>query len=267
MTAPSLITCEIAPRQTDRVKVIQITDTHIVDENETLFNDFDSSASLKSVIETIKTREDDADLVLLTGDLVHEPTDNAYQRLADHLATMTLPLFYLPGNHDDRAKMHYVMGNNGFDQCNLVKAGNWAIALLDSHVPGQHAGAINQDELDFLHQFLDSHPHHHALVALHHHPVPIESPWMDGMSLTNATEFLDIIDDFENVKAVVWGHIHQDFESERAHCRLLGTPSTCMQFTPRSEIFDVDDKAPAYRRLVLHRDGRLETDVKYIDYN
>ena len=242
MTAPSWITCEIAPRQTDRVKVIQITDTHIVDENETLFNDFDSSASLKSVIDTIKTREDDADLVLLTGDLVHEPTDNAYQRLADHLATMTLPLFYLPGNHDDRAKMHYVMGNNGFDQCNLVKAGNWAIALLDSHVPGQHAGEMNQDELDFLHQFLDSHPHHHALIALHHHPVPIESPWMDGMS-------------------------HQYFESERAHCRLLGTPSTCMQFTPRSEIFDVDDKAPAYRRLVLHRDGRLETDVKYIDYN
>jgi Icc protein len=56
--------------------------------------------------------------------------------------------------------------------------------------------------------------------------------------------------------------------------RLLGSPSTCVQFAPGSEHFKVGDQAPGYRWLRLHPDGGLETGVSRvadiafdIDYN
>lgn len=266
MTKPQLMPCHLAPASEDVIKVIQITDTHILDDDESLFNDFDTSASLLAVLETIKTDEADADLVLLTGDLVHEPTNSAYQKLADHLASVTTPLFYLPGNHDDPVKMAYVMGNNGFDHSNLVTIGNWSIVLLNTHATGEQGGELDQSELEFLQYCLEMHSEYNLLIAFHHHPVLINTPWMDGMALSNSAALFELLDPCQHVKGIVWGHIHQVYEDLRAHYQLLGSPSTCMQFTPQSDTFAVDDKPPAYRKLELHSDGRLLSTVNFIDY-
>ena len=46
--------------------------------------------------------------------------------------------------------------------------------------------------------------------------------------------------------------------------RLLASPSTCIQFAPGSEDFNVSTEAPGYRWLRLHADGRLETGVERV---
>ena len=50
----------------------------------------------------------------------------------------------------------------------------------------------------------------------------------------------------------------------RGALRLLCTPSTCVQFAPGSENFRADDKAPGYRWLELHPDGRIESAVSRV---
>ena len=44
--------------------------------------------------------------------------------------------------------------------------------------------------------------------------------------------------------------------------RLMSTPSTCIQFLPGSEDFAVDSRAPGYRWLTLHENGRIESGVQ-----
>ena len=46
--------------------------------------------------------------------------------------------------------------------------------------------------------------------------------------------------------------------------RLMGTPSTCMQFEPDAEEFNVDSRPPAYRWLELGDDGSLETGIEWV---
>jgi Icc protein len=46
--------------------------------------------------------------------------------------------------------------------------------------------------------------------------------------------------------------------------RLMGTPSTCMQFTQNSDEFAVDTRPPAYRWLELEPDGGLETGIEWV---
>jgi Icc protein len=249
---------------TDTINLIQITDTHIMDDGMPSFNDFDTSASLEKIVEKIKENEADADCILLTGDLVHEATKSAYQRLADHLSTLTMPLLSLPGNHDLPELMEYVMGANGHDTGKILKIGNWLIILLNSCVIGEHRGELSDCELNFLRETLETNSDYHCLIALHHHPVSINSTWMDSMILSNAEEFLAITDSFDHVQGIIWGHIHQEYEETRNNIALLGSPSTCLQFKPKSDAFAVDNKMPAYRKITLQADGSIKSKVVYL---
>lgn len=255
---------ELSVKSNSEITLVQITDTHILDEGATSFDGYDTAASLNKVIEKIKTNEKNADLLLLTGDLVHEPTQSSYQKLADCLHDLTIPLYCLPGNHDEPDMLDYVMGMNGVDSNRLIKIGNWLIILLNSHLPGEHSGQLSETELHFLQSSLAMSSEPHVLIALHHHPVSINSTWMDSMSLLNQGDFLSIADQHEQIKAIIWGHIHQEFEINRNNVKLLGTPSTCLQFVAGSDAFAVDDKTPAYRKINLFSNGEIETTVFYL---
>jgi len=255
---------ELKIEKNDSIKIIQITDTHIMDDGASSFNDFDTSASLLRIIKKINKNEFDADLILLTGDLVHEATKSSYQKLADHLSILTIPLLCLPGNHDDPDLMKYVMGANGCDTGKILKIGQWLIILLNTCVVGEHSGELSDSEQAFLRETLESNTNSHCLIALHHHPVSINSTWMDSMPLINAEEFLNIIDKFSHVRGIIWGHIHQEFEMVRNNVMLLGSPSTCLQFKPKSHVFAVDEKPPAYRKIELQTNGILKTEVVYL---
>ncbi len=248
----------------NHIKLIQITDTHIMDEGAPSFNDFDTSTSLHNVIDSLNKNDSDADFVLLTGDLVHEPTETAYRKLSEHLLKLTVPVFCLPGNHDIPEMMNRMIKSFSHNVDKIIKAENWLIILLDTCVIGEHRGELSSFELEFLRTTLESNSNYHCLIALHHHPVSIDSSWMDAMALTNAKDFLNIVDEHDHVRGIIWGHIHQEFELIRNNVTYLGTPSTSLQFTPNSEAFAVEDKPPAYRRLLLQTDGELETDVVYI---
>ena len=93
----------------------------------------------------------------------------------------------------------------------------------------------------------------------------MSSRWLDTIGIANADELWRVIDAHANVRALAWGHVHQYFDSQRGGVRLLATPSTGAQFLPRSDQFAVDERPPAYRRLTLHADGTLDTDVVWVD--
>lgn len=246
------------------IRIAQMTDTHIMSDPADRFDGVDCDATLRRVLAAIHAEDSQPDLILLTGDLVHDPDATAYQRLGQLLASAPAPIYCLPGNHDHPATMRMHLHAPPVRHDRHVMLDGWQILLLDSWLPNEHAGRLAQAELDWLHQTLAAHRDRHTLVCLHHPPVAIGSPWMDAMGLRNPDEFFSVIDQHPQVRAIIWGHIHQVFETERKGVRLLACPSTCLQFKPRSSDYAVDYLAAGYRWLELHDDGRLETGVKRI---
>jgi Icc protein len=137
--------------------------------------------------------------------------------------------------------------------------------LLDSSKPGSACGFLSAQTLEALEEALASADNRHCMVCLHHHPVAMDSRWLDRVGLENAAEFLQIIDRHRNVRAVVWGHVHQSYDGLRKGVRMLATPSTCAQFLPHAADFAVDRRPPAYRTLQLHADGSLLTEVVWVE--
>ena len=242
---------------------MQMTDTHIsVDEDDTLAG-VNTTGTLLDVITAVK-RHADLDLALLTGDLAETPTEDTYNKLAGLLQRVELPVYCLPGNHDDPELMRRVLNTANVSTANFLTCGTWSIILLNTHEPGQEGGYLSATELDGLAEALERSTDRHVLICLHHQPVNINSPWMDRMALKNGEVLFQVLDRHTNVRGIIWGHIHQEFTDTRNGVLLLGSPSTCIQFRPHSHAASVDGKPPAYRTLTLTQDGAIDTDVHWL---
>lgn len=239
--------------------LVQLSDTHLFADPLARQHRWCTQASFAAVLEDIRQQTPDA--VLATGDLVHDESAAGYSRMASALHKLRVPVCYLPGNHDDPQYLQTSFAPLGEAAPARVRLGNWQLMLLDDRLPGQPAGEVPQDQLDQLAYWLVHHPEP-ALIALHHPPVPVGSRWLDAMGLRNGPTLLKLVALHPQVCAIVCGHIHQALDMRVNGVRILAVPSTGRQFLPHSDSFAEDNEAlPGYRRLWLHADGRLETDV------
>ncbi len=253
-----------SPGKAHTLEILQFTDLHLIRSPEETLWGINTYQTFRAVLSVAIARYSSAELALFTGDLVHEPDVAAYRLLQRSLVGLELPAYHLPGNHDNSALISELLTGGNIRKERVIYGENWQIILLDSNAPADNGGRLDNAELQYLDDCLDAHPDSHALICLHHHPVPIKSPWMDAMALENPEDFFQVLDRHPQVRGVIWGHIHQEFKSERHGVQLLGTPSTSIQFQPFCDRFEEDDLGPGYRWLGLLPDGQIETEVHYL---
>jgi Icc protein len=246
------------------INLIQITDSHLgLNDGDTLLS-MNPDDSLKHVLKLVKQQQPKIDLLLATGDIVNEHGVSVYQRFVGLVSTyLPAQMAWLPGNHDNLEMMEAVIKESSNQV--IVKSG-WAIILLDSHVVGETHGNFSDLALSYLSSAVEQHQDKHILISFHHQPVPIGSKWMDRYIIQNAHAFWQAIDGHKNIKAILWGHVHQEFDEHYKGIQLLSAPSTCIQFTPNNDEFAVEDTMPGYRWLELYDDGDFKTGVERVEY-
>jgi len=238
------------------IEVLHITDCHLTKEPDGELLGVNTRDSLNAVLSLIKQQHPNPDYMIATGDLAQDGSFEAYHYLQDRLRAWSCPKSWFPGNHDRRANMAAVVSATG-ELTKVHRIGAWQFVLLDSLVEGKVYGELAAQELLVLEMALSERPDLHTLVCLHHHPVSIGSRWLDNIALKNSPEFMAILARHANVKAVLWGHIHQQIDRQLAGIQLMASPSTCIQFLPGSQGFAVDNIAPGYRILRLFADGTI----------
>jgi len=242
------------------IRLLQVSDPHLFGRDDGALRGVVTRVSLQDVLQHARAHCADADALLLTGDLVNDDP-GGYATVRELFGNLGKPVWCVPGNHDDSAAMARELRMAPFQIGGYHDLGAWRIVMLDSCVPGQAYGRLSAGELERLQSALAGAGERHVLIGLHHHPVRIGSRWLDAVGLQNPDELFAITDRCAQVRAMVWGHIHQSFDTRRKGVRLLSAPSTCAQFLPHSDQFAIDASAPGYRRLTLHADGSIETEV------
>ena len=249
----------------DTVRVAQLTDCHIFAGAGELLKGMDTRLSFDAVSAAMLARHGDLDLLLATGDLSQDGSAGSYRFLAKRFNRMKLPVFRLPGNHDDSALMAANLDGRQVSPAKQVLAGAWQILLLDSTIGGEIHGRVSSAELEFMDRALEARPGHHALVCLHHQAIETGSRWIDEKGLLDAAQFRQRVKAHRQVRAVLWGHVHQEMQLSSDGIEWMSTPSSCVQFAPGSAEFAIGDEAPGYRILHLHADGSVESRVHRVD--
>ncbi len=245
----------------DHVTLIQLTDTHIFSNPSETFDGINTEQTLKQVIAYAKQTSWPPNAVLVTGDLVHDPVPASYQRLTNILKDLDCPTFCIPGNHDEPETMKQHLPINQIMIRQVIHFDFWMVIMLDTWLPDTHAGELKQEEIEMIRGLMKDYPDKFILIALHHPPVSIGSPWMDKMSLRNPEALFSVIDGNDKVKGIIWGHIHQEFNRERAGVKLMAAPSTCIQFMPTATSYTKDNQPAGFRLLKLFNDGNITSSI------
>ena len=246
------------------LKILQITDSHLGGSADETLLGLNTEQSLRDVLQDVQSKYDEFDYIVMTGDISNDGSVESYERyvaiVRDYFPST--PLAWLDGNHDDPAKMASVRCERPVEQYFAIE--NWNVICLSSRIPFEEGGALSEAELQRLDLLLAQKPSSPTLVFLHHQAVPVGSHWVDNYVVNNAEDFFKVIDKYSHVKAVAWGHVHQEFSSMRKNVALLASPSTCVQFKQNSHEFAVDKKMPGYRVFTLYPDGSFDSIVERI---
>ena len=259
----------------DIVRLFQVTDTHCYasDDSRLTWTDMPiyPNLSLQAMLVHLGTEAQGYSALLLTGDLAQEEIPATYQRVNALLNTFPLPVYTIPGNHDLPQMMRENLNGN-VTMPEHVTLGNWHLLLLDTHADGKPDGRLTEAQFERFEQHLATIPvDHFVAIFMHHHPVPIDSEWMDVMGLQQKTYFWNLIEHFPQVKVVFNGHIHQEFNGKHTYAdgRIVavhGTPATCVQMKPVRKNIEFDHTKPAWRDIALLADGGVETCVHYLPF-
>jgi Icc protein len=258
-------TASMHSASTSPVRLLQLTDLHLHAEPEGRLLGQNTARTFELVAALAQTHDWPPDALLLTGDLAHDGSIAPYRYLRERLEQLGRPFHCIPGNHDHPALLAAHLQPRAAEPLRIVALGPWDLALLDSTIPGSDGGHLSSDLIAGLARHLDTRPERPTLVALHHQPVPMGSRWMDTMMVDNGERLIALTAQHENLRGIVWGHVHQAFSGHRGNALLLAAPSTCIQFLPGSDDFALDRCPPGYRRLDLYPDGSIETLIRRID--
>jgi Icc protein len=199
--------------RSDHRVIIQISDVHIVGDGR-LHDQVDSLDNLVSILRSVEEAGSPPDLLLFTGDLADKGEPEAYRRFRAAVEPaaerMGVPVLYLPGNHDTRApfREHLLGGEpteDGIDQVCWVDG--LRIVALDSTVPGQHHGELDDRQLAWLDAELSTAAPLGTIVALHHPPISGPSEFLDILTLQAPQRLAEVITG-KDVLMILAGHTH-----------------------------------------------------------
>jgi len=174
------------------------------------------------------------DAVVITGDLTDHGHPDEYHQLTELLAGIPLPVYLAVGNHDDRdALLDAFAGTahlDGGDRAHyVVDLPSATLVVLDSLLPGRGAGRLGEDQLAWLNTELSQRPETPALVAVHHPPVRVGIPFLDGIRLLDADALADAVGAHPQVVRILCGHVHRTIAAPFAGTLMSTASSTYRQ--------------------------------------
>jgi Icc protein len=205
------------------------------------------AAGLAGAIGRLLSIEPRPDCVVITGDLADTGHPDEYAALRTILRRCPVPVHLMAGNHDDPAALIAKFGDtpflgNGVSPSYTVEYPQATIVLANSWIHGSPAGYLGPDQLAWIDRTLGARPDVPALVCLHHPPLPVGIPFLDGMILTDAAGLADVIRKHPHVVRVLAGHAHREISALFAGTLMTVAPSTYRQSALRMH----DAAAPGY---------------------
>ena len=195
--------------------IAQITDSHIVPKGQCWQHPNTSvDERLKEVCKQLNEKK--PDIVIVSGDLVD--VKEGYTYFKEITSNLTMPIFVIPGNHDDREELRTAfadkkyMPENGFIQYTID---DYPIRLigLDTLVPGAPRGELDKERLDWLNTTLVSDKEKPTMIFMHHFPFTLGHKIFDKIICFAEDRLEKIIQEAPNVMAMVAGHYHHQASS------------------------------------------------------
>lgn len=215
--------------------VAQITDTHISTPDGEPERRFATSAHLARAVAHLNALPQAPDAVLLTGDLVDRGSPREYAILRELIAPLAMPVYMIPGNHDERRALGTAFAERGYFPADgflqyTVEHLPVRLVALDTCLPGEVGGILCALRLAWLDERLAEQPARPTMILMHHPPLKTGIKQMDLWGLQNAEALGVIVARHPQVERIVCGHLHRPITWRWQGTVVSTCPATAHQF-------------------------------------
>ncbi len=257
----------------DCLRIIQFTDTHLISDEGVTLHGVDTYRSLKHCVEKAFILSTSVDAIVVTGDITEDGLEKSYMRFREIFENTQASVYVVPGNHDNRSNMQNIFEGTNIHITNQAHLGEWLLLFCDSQVLGESHGYLPDSELVNIRSLLTKYSEKYALLSLHH-SMKFSCPSF-GCMLQNEDAVIETLANFKNMRLVISGHVHTEFENKHAHLQLLATPSTfalChhpslhhnMDINDFWASHTLDQSKQGFRTLDLLSDGTFKSEIHWL---
>lgn len=255
--------------------IAHISDFHVfADAPETSLVRLDAADAARKVVTDIASHQPKFDAVIFTGDLTDGGSAADYALVKEILAPLDIPVFVVPGNHDDRVQLRAAFEDDlPFGQGPYLnyaaRLGDLRLLALDTLVEGRVHGALDPSQLDWLADELATQLPEPTLIVMHHPPFPSGVVTLDAMALTDGHDrFKDLVATYDAPLFILAGHIHRPFQAiwNGAFCQVGGGPAFQHALDLRPEALEPGSVAEPYAYFILRLDvqGTMTIHKRYV---
>ena len=229
------------------ILVCQISDLHIRLPGQLARGVVDSAAMLKQCVDQILQLPQQPDVVVVTGDLVDTVGAEEYAHVRRLLAPLTMPVYVMPGNRDDRAVMRSAFADHGYlnqwQPFVQYVIDDWPLRIvaLDTVVPTESGGRLCAERLDWLDRTLAAQPEKPTLLMMHHPPFPTFIGSKDGSGFDGSEALARLVAGNPQIERVLCGHVHRSVTF-----RFGGTVASICPSTAHQTTLDLSEVAPTF---------------------
>jgi 3',5'-cyclic-AMP phosphodiesterase len=217
----------------DRTLLVQLSDPHV----HVGRGDRDPAQALATAVRAVGQMPTRPQAALVTGDLVDNPGAREYERVRELLAPLGMPIYVLPGNHDDRDALREYFALNGSTGKvgepfrYTARVGELRLVVCDSTRPGFDDGQLDLEHRAWLEAELAADRNATTIVALHHPPLitGIEALDRIGLAPQDRVALADLLALHPQARRVVAGHVHRAAFDVLGGCGVVACPSTYLQ--------------------------------------
>ena len=221
------------------VKLIQLSDLHLVPPGKLTSKVLDTNSILEETINEILRKKDyfgKIECVVVTGDVSDDGSIESYLSAHEKLIKLNVPVLVIPGNHDLRNPMREVFNehvefsthSSQFDW--VFKYEETVIIGLDSLVEGENFGFLEKTSLEFLSNQLSIHNGSDIVLLIHHPPIKTGIYFMDKIGLTNSSDLAECLKVTNHPVRILCGHVHGVYHGLLGIHPVVSAPSVCSAF-------------------------------------
>jgi len=198
--------------------IAQVTDTHIKPEGCLAYGRVDTAGALARCVAHLNALLPRPDLMLMTGDLVDVGVPEEYAMLRRLLGPLEIPVYVIPGNHDDRRALreafadHVYLPRDGEFLQYVVDEYPVRLIGLDTTVPGKPGGLMCERRLAWLEACLAEEPERPTLLFMHHPPFLTGLANMDWQNCGNGEALGAVVERYPQVFRILCGHVHRPIQ-------------------------------------------------------
>ena len=249
-----------------------LSDLHVLEPGKLAYGVVDTTPMVESAIAHLNALS--PDLVVITGDLVHNVQIAEYHRLRTMLQPLQMPVYLIPGNHDSRTLLREVFSTHTYLPATdflqyTVEDYPVRLIMLDTNVPGKGHGELDAVRLAWLDQQLSEQPDRPTILFMHHPPFTTGIELMDGYRLTGVHGLKTIIKKYDCIQCIGCGHIHRPIQKLWAGTLAYTVPSPVHQVSldltgdAKSATFVMEP--PAYQLHLWTEASGLVSHTQYIN--